>query len=120
MDVTTIDLEQMGRAAKAAATVLSQLTTAQKNAGLLAMATALETHTETILEANHEDLKAAASLPAKFTDRLVLTAERIADMAAGVRQVAALPDPTAQTDKAWVNHAGLNIAQKRVPLGWSG
>ena len=54
MDVTTIDLEQMGRAAKAAATVLSQLTTAQKNAGLLAMATALETHTETILAANHE------------------------------------------------------------------
>ena len=105
MDVTTIDLEQMGRAAKAAATVLSQLTTAQKNAGLLAMATALETHTETILAANHEDLKAAASLPAKFTDRLVLTAERIADMAAGVRQVAALPDPTAQTDKAWVNKA---------------
>ena len=45
MDVTTIDLEQMGRAAKAAATVLSQLTTAQKNAGLMAMATALETHT---------------------------------------------------------------------------
>ena len=117
MDVTTIDLEQMGRAAKAAATVLSQLTTAQKNAGLLAMATALETHTETILAANHEDLKAAASLPAKFTDRLVLTAERIVDMAAGVRQVAGLPDPTAQTDKAWVNHAGLNIAQKRVPLG---
>ncbi|MBD9412734.1 glutamate-5-semialdehyde dehydrogenase, partial [Pseudomonas stutzeri] len=75
---------------------------------------------ETILEANHEDLKAAASLPAKFTDRLVLTAERIADMAAGVRQVAALPDPTAQTDKDCVNHAGLNIAQKRVPLGVGG
>lgn len=117
MDTTTIDLEQMGKAAKAAAAILGQLTTAQKNAGLLAMADALEMHTGTILAANQEDLKAASMMPSKFKDRLVLTEARIADMAAGVRQVAVLDDPTAQTDRAWVNHAGLTIAQKRVPLG---
>ena len=93
MDATTIDLEQMGRAAKTAAMTLGQLTTLQKNTGLLAMAAALETHADTILAANK------------------------ADMAAGVRQVATLDDPTAQTDRAWVNEAGLTIAQKRVPLG---
>ncbi|KLI77056.1 MULTISPECIES: glutamate-5-semialdehyde dehydrogenase [Lacticaseibacillus] len=117
MDTTTIDLEQMGKAAKAAAAILGQLTTAQKNAGLLAMADALEMHTGTILAANQEDLKAASMMPSKFKDRLVLTEARIADMAAGVRQVAVLDDPTAQTDRAWVNHARLTIAQKRVPLG---
>ena len=117
MDTTTIDLEQMGKVAKAAAAILGQLTTAQKNAGLLAMADALEMHTGTILAANQEDLKAASMMPSKFKDRLVLTEARIADMAAGVRQVAVLDDPTAQTDRAWVNYAGLTIAQKRVPLG---
>ena len=117
MDTKTIDLEQMGKAAKAAAVVLGQLSTAQKNAGLLAMADALEAHTEAILAANQEDLEAASTSPNKFKDRLVLTKARIADMASGVRQVAILDDPTAQTDRAWVNHAGLTIAQKRVPLG---
>ncbi|MDN6038403.1 MAG: gamma-glutamyl-phosphate reductase, partial [Lacticaseibacillus paracasei] len=117
MDATTIDLEQMGRAAKTAAMTLGQLTTLQKNTGLLAMAAALETHADTILAANKADLAAASALPEKFVDRLALTKARIADMAAGVRQVATLDDPTAQTDRAWVNEAGLTIAQKRVPLG---
>ncbi|WP_229050073.1 glutamate-5-semialdehyde dehydrogenase, partial [Lacticaseibacillus paracasei] len=94
-----------------------QLTTLQKNTGLLAMAAALETHADTILAANKADLAAASALPEKFVDRLALTKARIADMAAGVRQVATLDDPTAQTDRAWVNEAGLTIAQKRVPLG---
>ena len=96
---------------------LGQLTTLQKNTGLLAMAAALETHADTILAANKADLAAASALPEKFVDRLALTKARIADMAAGVRQVATLDDPTAQTDRAWVNEAGLTIAQKRVPLG---
>ena len=117
MDATTIDLEQMGRAAKTAAMTLGQLTTLPKNTGLLAMAAALETHADTILAANKADLAAASALPEKFVDRLALTKARIADMAAGVRQVATLDDPTAQTDRAWVNEAGLTIAQKRVPLG---
>ncbi|KRK14900.1 gamma-glutamyl phosphate reductase [Lacticaseibacillus casei DSM 20011 = JCM 1134 = ATCC 393] len=81
------------------------------------MAAALETHADTILAANKADLAAASALPEKFVDRLALTKARIADMAAGVRQVATLDDPTAQTDRAWVNEAGLTIAQKRVPLG---
>ena len=93
------------------------MTTLQKNTGLLAMAAALETHADTILAANKADLAAASALPEKFVDRLALTRARIADMAAGVRQVATLDDPTAQTDRAWVNEAGLTIAQKRVPLG---
>ncbi len=76
MDATTIDLEQMGRAAKTAAMTLGQLTTLQKNTGLLAMAAALETHADTILAANKADLAAASALPEKFVDRLALTKAR--------------------------------------------
>ncbi|WP_203663581.1 glutamate-5-semialdehyde dehydrogenase [Lacticaseibacillus sp. 53-4] len=111
------DLIQMGQAAQTAAQQLSQLTAAAKNAALLKMATALEAATPEILEANAEDLAAASELPAKFTDRLNLTPARVADMASGLRAVAALDDPTEKADKGWRTDAGLFIVQQRVPLG---
>ncbi|WP_125705107.1 glutamate-5-semialdehyde dehydrogenase [Lacticaseibacillus daqingensis] len=112
-----IDLEQMGQAAQAAAKQLALLTTTAKNAALEAIATALEANTATILAANVQDLGAATKSPAKFQDRLRLTPARIADMAAGVRAVAQLADPTAQSEAGWRNHAGLWITPVRVPLG---
>lgn len=72
-----------------------------------------------ILEANAADLAAASALPTKFTDRLRLTAVRVADMAAGLRAVAALDDPTAKADKGWRTEAGLFIVQQRSRLAWS-
>ncbi len=111
------DLIRMGQAAQAAAKTLAQLDNAAKNRALNAMAEALVTHREAILAANAEDMAQAKAKQSKFTDRLLLTEARIADMATGLRQVATLPDPTAKADQAWRNEAGLLIIQQRVPLG---
>ncbi|WP_371863475.1 glutamate-5-semialdehyde dehydrogenase [Lacticaseibacillus zhaodongensis] len=110
------DLERMGRAAKAAAYDLAQLPTSQKNAALLQMATDLLAATPQIIAANEQDL-AGGLVQAKFVDRLRLTDARVADMAAGLRNVASLADPTAVIDKGWETEAGLKIEQRRVPLG---
>ena len=111
------DLIAMGQRAQAAAATLAQLTTPQKNAALVRMADALVAHIPELLAANDVDLAAATSLPAKFTDRLRLTPQRVQDMAAGLRQVAGLADPTAVIDRGWTTAAGLTIRQQRVPLG---
>lgn len=110
-------LVKMGQAGKQAARQLALLSTATKNQALIAMAQALEAQTTTILAANQADLQAAATMPAKFVDRLKLTPQRIADMAAGLRQVAQLADPVAKYDHGWVTKDGLQIMQRRVPLG---
>ncbi|KRK71105.1 Gamma-glutamyl phosphate reductase [Lacticaseibacillus nasuensis JCM 17158] len=107
----------MGRRAQAAAATLAQLTTPQKNVALVRMADALVAHIPELLAANDLDLAAATDLPAKFTDRLRLTKQRVQDMAAGLRQVAGLADPTAVIDRGWTTAAGLTIRQQRVPLG---
>lgn len=110
-------LVKMGQAGKQTARQLALLSTATKNQALIAMAQALEAQTTTILAANQADLQAAATMPAKFVDRLKLTPQRIADMAAGLRQVAQLADPVAKYDHGWVTKDGLQIMQRRVPLG---
>lgn len=110
-------LNQIGSQAKKAAAKLSQLDTITKNQLLNQFADELVTRIPTILAANQKDLRAAVDMPAKFTDRLRLTEQRIKDMAAGLRQVAALPDPIGNLDRGWTNEAGLLIEQKRVPLG---
>ncbi|MFD1485173.1 glutamate-5-semialdehyde dehydrogenase [Lacticaseibacillus baoqingensis] len=111
------DLISMGTAAQQAAKVLAQLDNAAKNRALNAMADALIAHVDDILAANAKDMTAAQAKASKFTDRLLLTPARIADMATGLRQVAGLADPTARADQAWRNEAGLLIIQQRVPLG---
>lgn len=114
--MTTTTLTQLGQRAQDASLALGLLTTTQKNAALSAMATALMTHQAAILAANDQDL-ANPQVPAKFVDRLRLTAERLTAMATGLNQVAALPDPIGNVDHAWRNEAGLLIAKQRVPLG---
>lgn len=110
-------LLEIGKNAKAAAYKLNLMDTVTKNKILNAFAEALGTNVDTILTANQKDLANATDMPAKFTDRLKLTEQRINDMAEGLRQVAALPDPIGNIDKGWQNDAGLNIEKKRVPLG---
>lgn len=114
--MTTADLSRMGKAAKQAANTLAQMGTAEKNAALLAMADDLVTATPEILAANAQDLDGANVAP-KFVDRLRLTAERVRDMADGLRQVAQLADPTAEMAGGWTTADGLQIMQQRVPLG---
>lgn len=102
--------------ARSAAVKLAQLSTGEKNALLLAMASAIETNAESILKANREDLR-SSGLEGAMQDRLLLTRARVGEMAAGVREVAALPDPIGETLAEWTRPNGLLIRKVRVPLG---
>jgi len=112
-----ISLEEMGKKAKQSAFELAQTPTSLKNAVLNKMADALIKNEEEILAQNRLDLEKASEMPQNFMDRLTLDHDRILGMAEGLRQVASLPDPIGNEDAAWVNHAGLQIAKRRVPLG---
>ena len=102
--------------AQAAAARLAQLTTAEKNALLLAMAEALGANAASITEANQADLD-SSGLTGALRDRLLLTPDRIAAMVSGVREVASLPDPVGETIAEWTRPNGLRIRKVRVPLG---
>ena len=104
--------------AKAATATLSTLITEQKNSALLAMAEALIADTALILAANAEDMEAAkATISPVMLDRLALTEARIAAMAEGIRQVAALPDPVGHQLSETVRADGLTIRKVSVPIG---
>ncbi len=111
-------LEEMGAAAKQAARVLA-VAGNQKDNALEAIAAALETHTEEILAANREDLAAAEAngMSRSLLDRLALNEKRVQDMADGVRQVKAQPDPIGQVLEGGVRPNGLRIEKVAAPLG---
>ena len=105
-------------AAKAAKNEVSQLTTAQKNSALNAMADALLENEGEILAANALDLEAAKGTVADvMLDRLLLTPARIAGMAQGIREVADLPDPVGAVLEEYVRSDGLVIRKTAVPMG---
>lgn len=110
-------LIEIGQRAQTAADQVALLDTATKNRALGAMADALRTHQNEIITANQADLAQATDMPKKFTDRLMVNEQRVADMANGLRTVARLADPTARIDRGWINADGLQILQRRVPLG---
>jgi glutamate-5-semialdehyde dehydrogenase len=107
------------RAAKEAAHVLALASPKAKTDALIQMARALEEKAATLLDANRADLERARSrgLTRAFLDRLTLTDGRIEEMAAGLRQVAALPDPVGEVVETWRRPSGLEISRVRVPLG---
>ena len=106
-----------GRAARDAATDLSQATTAAKNAALNAAAGALRDQRDGLLGANQRDLDEASELNAAMHDRLVLTEDRIEAMACGLEDVAQLDDPIGSIIDSWERPNGLAIRRVRVPLG---
>ncbi|MDY4762198.1 glutamate-5-semialdehyde dehydrogenase [Streptococcus thoraltensis] len=112
-------IETLGKQAKIASRDLASLSTVDKNQLLVALADALVTSKEMILEANAKDVAAAADhgISAVMVDRLRLTEERINTIAEGVGQVADLLDPVGQVVRGYTNLDGLKIVQKRVPLG---
>jgi glutamate-5-semialdehyde dehydrogenase len=118
MDVTTL-VQTKARAAREAARQLALCSTRTKNEALLQMARGLEEKTATILDANRADLERTRATGANraFLDRLTLTDGRIEAMAAGLREIAALPDPVGETVEAWRRPSGIEIARVRVPLG---
>ena len=98
---------------------VAKLGTNDKNRGLRAIADALVAHADEIMEANRIDIEngRASGLNEGLIDRLMLDEKRIAGIAEGCRQVAALPDPVGEV--LWMRKTpnGLNIGQKRVPMG---
>ncbi|MBK5199842.1 MAG: aldehyde dehydrogenase family protein, partial [Methyloceanibacter sp.] len=109
----------MGRLAREAAGTLALAATERKNAALEAMADRLELRAGKILEANAHDLEGARAKgrDSAFLDRLALNEARVAAMAKGLREVAALPDPVGQVMASWTRPNGLQISRVRVPLG---
>ena len=103
--------------AKTAAPQLALLPTDVKNTALLAMADALESHEADLLKANQLDLQAAMGLNPAAIDRLTLTPKRIMEMATGLREVAALPDPVGQVFGMAQRPNGMQVGRMRVPIG---
>ncbi|MGP8198600.1 MAG: glutamate-5-semialdehyde dehydrogenase [Limisphaerales bacterium] len=112
-------MTQLGRQAKAASRQLARLSTDQKNGCLLAMAVALEQGREAIQEANTSDMEAAAKsgLSNAMLDRLKLDDKRIASMARGLREVAALPDPVGRVLDDRTRPNGLRLQKIATPIG---
>jgi glutamate-5-semialdehyde dehydrogenase len=112
-------IDTLGRAARAAAAELAFAPGAQKDAALRAAADAVEAQAAAILKANAADLARAAEtgLSAAMTDRLRLDAPRIAAIAQGLREVAALPDPVGRVLADWSRPNGLTIRRVATPLG---
>ncbi|RYD20923.1 MAG: glutamate-5-semialdehyde dehydrogenase [Verrucomicrobiaceae bacterium] len=113
---------QMGRQARAAAHKLAQLSSDEKNTILREMAAAVRRRTPELLAANLLDLTAAETkgISGAMLDRLKLDEKRIEAMAAGIDQVATLPDPVGQVMDAWNRENGIKISQVRVPIGTIG
>jgi len=110
-------LETAARAAKAAAGRLARAPRPAKDLALTAAAAALRRRVSEVLAANEADLAAATSLTSAFRDRLTLTPARIEAMAAGLEEVAALPDPVGRVLAEWTRPNGLVIRRIAQPLG---
>lgn len=110
---------ELGQAARQAAHQLAIAKTQQKNAALQAMARAIRGRINELLQANARDVGRAsdAGKPASFLDRLTLNPERVEAMAAGLENVAALPDPVGEVIAHWQRPNGLDLTRIRVPIG---
>jgi glutamate-5-semialdehyde dehydrogenase len=118
MDVKRM-VESKARAARDASRELALCSTRVRNDALAQMARGLEEKTGALLEANRADLERARArgVTRAFLDRLTLTDARIEEMAYGLRQVGALPDPLGSVVESWRRPNGIEIARVRVPLG---
>jgi len=112
-------LEEMGKAARAAAYRVADLSTAEKNQVLMTIADRLEAESADILAANEQDLAEARQngMSAALLDRLTLNPQRLSGIASDVRQVCQLADPVGQLIDGGQLDSGLRIERRRVPLG---
>lgn len=112
-------MAELGKRARTAVHELGQADSERKNKALHAAAAALREQTDNLLAANAEDMAAAEArnIAASLLDRLKLDAGRIDAMAAGLEQIADLPDPVGEILADWDRPNGLNISRVRVPLG---
>ncbi len=117
-DITAY-MEGLGRTARDAAPAMARAATGMKNAALSATADLLLSRAAEVREANAKDVSAAreAGLDDALVDRLVLTFERIEQMARGLREIAALPDPVGEITGLAARPSGIQVGRMRVPLG---
>ena len=112
-------MQTVGRQARIASHRLATASTAEKNAALLAIAAAIRRDKAALVAANQEDLAAArtAGLESAMLDRLTLSEKGVEAMAAGVEQVAKLPDPIGEMGEFKFMPSGIQVGKMRVPLG---
>jgi glutamate-5-semialdehyde dehydrogenase len=112
-------MTSLGKAARRAAADLASTSGAQRNAALAAAAAALRSNSASIVEANSRDMGAARekSLSAALLDRLMLDADRVEAMAAGLETIIGLRDPLGRVLEEWERPNGLRIQRVAVPLG---
>ena len=112
-------LMEQGREARAAARYLATASTTVKNGALMAMADELEAHVPELLEANQADLENGRKqgLSSALLERLTLNEARVRDMAQGLREIAALPDPVGEVLSMWRRPNGLEVGRIRTPIG---
>ena len=112
-------IELIGQAARAASRAMARATSAQKDDALERIARRVEAAVDAILEANAKDVEIAraSGRDAAFLDRLALTPERVKQMAEGVRQVRALPDPVGVVTDLRPRPTGIQVGRMRKPLG---
>ncbi len=109
----------LGEKAKQAEVIMRSMPTDKKNQALCCIADALLAHSDEILASNAIDLEDAvkAGMAPGLQDRLRLTQARLEDIAEGMRQVAALPDPIGEVMDSWTLDSGIDIRRVRVPMG---
>ncbi len=120
MSVAESPLRELGRRAKASSRQLATVQGAARDGALRLSAELLEQRSDSILEANHEDLRRAeseGSHNAAQLDRLRISHDRVRAMAEGLREVASLPDVVGEVVEGWVRPNGLRVERVRVPLG---
>ena len=112
-------LTELGRQAKATSHILATTHTSQKNLAIQAIADEVEKQADIILEENAKDITAARQkgLSEALLDRLLLTEERLAGLAADARRVADLPDPVGSEIESRALPNGMRLSQRRIPIG---
>ncbi len=118
MDIRSFVLKK-AEEAKTASRVVAGVSTEQKNDALKTMAEVIRKKADVLKKANLRDLSAAKEkgLTSAMIDRLTLTSGRIEEMARGLEEIAALPDPVGEITKMWKRPNGMMVGKMRVPLG---
>lgn len=113
------NMTSMAKEAKAASRIVAQLTTTQKNDLLLAMAQAIETQSSAIIEENTKDISAGREkgLSEAMLDRLLLTEQRVKDIADAIREIVSLSDPIGNMNNVLLRPNGMQVGKMRIPLG---
>ncbi|HVK53756.1 MAG TPA: glutamate-5-semialdehyde dehydrogenase [Burkholderiales bacterium] len=112
-------MQNIGQSAREASRLVAKANTSAKNRALIAIADALVRDTAALVAENRKDLDnaKAAGLEAALIDRLILNEKTIAGMAAGLRQIAELPDPVGEISDLKFRPSGIQVGKMRVPLG---